>query len=160
MPVRISLPQPRLALVIELYNEENEFIGRCLIRLARQTSVMTDKHHISKPLILWLIMKTATRTQVWPWPWPSPPHSHSHGHGHKLQTLTHYNKHWLVQYTKLCSLQALKCIGHKCTEAWLLSKYSCTSHVHVHVHVLQCLCKWSNSPYLCCFLCRWPSQYC
>jgi len=35
----------------ELYSEVNELISRCLIRLARQISVLTDKD-LSKPLIL------------------------------------------------------------------------------------------------------------
>ena len=50
-----------LPLLPELYNGVNELINsKCLIRLARQNSVPTDKD-LSKPLILRLKMKTATQ---------------------------------------------------------------------------------------------------
>lgn len=57
------LHQCDLPFLTELYDEVNELISKCLIRLARQICVPTGKH-LSKPLILRLIMKTATRTQV------------------------------------------------------------------------------------------------
>ena len=61
VPARISLPQTRLALLAKLYNGVNELTNsKCLIRLARQISVPTDKD-LSKPLILRLKMKTATQ---------------------------------------------------------------------------------------------------
>ena len=50
-----------LPLLAELYNEVNGLIiSRCLIRLARQIRVPTDKD-LSKPLILRLKMETATQ---------------------------------------------------------------------------------------------------
>ena len=51
------LHQCDLPFLTELYDEVNELISKCLIRLARQICVPTGKH-LSKPLILRLIMKT------------------------------------------------------------------------------------------------------